>query len=201
MATVPLPSSALREVARRNAYYFRPFDPLYAPAVARWPRDGQELFWLAPKTLPPLTPAKVVAWTVTDGRPMLFHHDNVAEPIGYLELNPMPGEYGHFWLGHCIIRPEFRSSGQGRLLISLALELAFHELRATRVSLVVFPENMAAIRCYRQVGMMDVGDQYKYFEGTGRRHRMAQMTIDRASYLSKPLPHEFRSTPQDFSAE
>lgn len=194
MAVAPTPRPTVREVARRNAFHLRSFDPLFAPLIVSWPRDGQELFWLAPKTIPPLTPAKVVGWAVPEGHPMLFYHDTVAEPIGYLELNPMPADFGHHWLGHCIVRPEFRSIGQGRLMISLALELAFCIRRASRISLVVFPENVTAIRCYRRLGFVDVGDQHKYFQSTGKQHRMTQMTVDRAGFLSLPLPHEFRST-------
>lgn len=193
MAIAPTKQPAIREVARRNGFHLGEFDALYAPIIARWPRDGQELFWLAPKTIPPLTPAKVVGWAVPEGRPMLFKHDSVAEPIGYLELNPMPAEFSHYWFGHCVIRPEFRGTGQGRLMIALALEFAFHAKRASRVSLVVFPENVQAIRCYRRVGFVDAGDQYKYFQTTGKQHRMIQMTIDRGRYLSQPLPNEFRS--------
>lgn len=174
------------EVARRGPYVLSPFDRLMAPVVARWARDEQELFWLAPKTPPPLTAAKVVAWASPDGRPLLFYHDDAAEPVGYLELNPMPADWGHFWLGHCVTRPDLRGQGVGRHMIGLTIEFAFRHRRAYRVSLVVFPENTSAIRCYRNAGFVDAGEQWKFFATTGQQHRMIQMTIDRGRYLSLP---------------
>jgi RimJ/RimL family protein N-acetyltransferase len=184
------------EIIRQGTWFLSRFDALLAPLIARWAREGQDLFWLAPKTPPPLTPAKVVAWATPEGRPMLFWRDGTAEPLGYLELNPMPADYGHYWLGHCVIDPQSRGTGLGRCMISLSLELAFHAYRAYRVSLVVFPDNLAAIKCYEKAGMVDAGEQYKYFATTGHQHRMIQMTIERGQYLALPVPAAFRtSTP------
>lgn len=159
-----------------------------APTVASWAQDAHELFWLAPKTPSPLTAAKVVAWATADGRPLLFYRDDTPEPLGYLELNPMPADWGHYWLGHCVVKPESRGAGTGYKMISLVLEYAFRTRRAYRVSLVVFPENAAAIRCYRRAGFVEAGDQWKFFCTTGQQHRMLQMTIDRGRYLSFPAP-------------
>src|SRR5690606_34576824 len=140
------------------------------------------LFWLAPKTFPPLTAAKVVGWPGPDGCPLLLHREGNVEPLGYLELNPMPGEREHLWLGHCVIGPEHRGTGLGQVMIRLVLEEAFSRRRAWRVSLVVFPENHAAVRCYRSCGFCEVSNQHKYFPTTGGRHRMIQMTIDQAGF-------------------
>ncbi|MCL2330732.1 MAG: GNAT family N-acetyltransferase [Phycisphaerae bacterium] len=178
--------AANRPILRRNGFELAAFDALLAPLVARWTRDDRELFWLAPKTPPPLTAPKVAAWAGTDGRPIFFYHDTQPEPIGYFELNPMVADFGHFWLGHCIVRPDLRNAGFGQVMISLGLELAFREQRAYRVSLVVFPENTSAIRCYDRVGFVHVGDQHRFFPTTGRQHRMLQMSINRGQYLAMP---------------
>jgi RimJ/RimL family protein N-acetyltransferase len=194
MATAFAQTTTARQVICRGAFRLTAFDTLMAPVVARWPQDDQELFWLAPKTPPPMSAAGVVAWAGPEGRPLLFYHGTQPEPIGYFEINPMPADFGHYWLGHCVLRPDLRGGGRGRLMISLGLELAFREQRAYRVSLVVFPENVPAIRCYRHAGFVNAGDQYKFFQTTGKQHRMLQMTIDRGQYLSLPLPREFRSS-------
>jgi RimJ/RimL family protein N-acetyltransferase len=167
---------------RSGPYYLGPFDKLMAPIVAAWARDPHELFWLAPKTYPPLTAAKVVGWPGSDGCPLLFYRDGIVEPIGYLELNPMPGEREHLWLGHCVVAPARRGSGLGEVMINLVLEEAFQTRKAARVSLVVFPDNIAAIRCYRACGFTEVGEQVKYFPTTGRQHRMLQMSVTRVDH-------------------
>ncbi len=190
MRNAPSQTTIRRALARRGNLVLAPFESSMAPLVATWPRDGQELFWLAPKTVAPLTPAKVVAWAGPECRPLLFCQDDLIEPLGYLELNPMPADFGHYWLGHCIVHSSFRGRGLGRHMIGLGLDLAFRTQRAYRVSLVVFPDNAGAIRCYRNAGFVDAGDQYKYFPSTGRQHRMIQMTIDRGRYLALPVPHK-----------
>jgi RimJ/RimL family protein N-acetyltransferase len=146
---------------RSGPYYLGPFDKLMAPIVAAWARDPHELFWLAPKTYPPLTAAKVVGWPGSDGCPLLFYRDGIVEPIGYLEP---------------------RGSGLGEVMINLVLEEAFQTRKAARVSLVVFPDNIAAIRCYRACGFTEVGEQVKYFPTTGRQHRMLQMSVTRVDH-------------------
>jgi len=170
--------------ARQGLYFLAPFDRLMAPVVAAWARDLRELFWLAPSTPAPLTAAKVVGWTGPDSGPRLFGKDEILEPLGYLELNPMPGQPGHYWLGHCVIRPECRGTGLGRVMIELVLSEAFGRREAHRVSLMVFPENLNAYHCYLRVGFREVTDQYKYFATTGKRYRMLQMSIDRERHES-----------------
>ena len=180
MSTTSSPTAVVR--VRNGAYYLCAFDKLMAPIVAGWPRDDRELFWLAPKTPPPLTPAKVTAWPGPDGCPLLFRRDGVDEPLGYIELNPMPAQKRHLWMGHCVVPHERRGCGLGRAMVELMLDEAFLRRRADRVSLIVFPDNVRAIRCYRRVGFVDASEQLKHFPTTGRQHRMLRMSIDREQY-------------------
>ncbi len=163
------------------------FDRDAAPLVASWVRDPHELFWLAPKTLPPLSAEKIIEWPGPDGSPLLLYRDGDFEPVGYAELNPMPGQSYHLWIGHCIVRPELRQQGFGRALVEMLLHEAFQNRYATRVSLVVFPDNTAAIRCYRATGFLHIREQVRQMPSTGRRHCMVEMRITRAQYIA-PRP-------------
>jgi len=159
------------------------FDPLMAPLIVSWVQDMHELFWLAPKTVPPLTSAKVVAWPGPNGCPMLLYHQQRAEPIGYVELNPMPVQKEHLWMGHCLIQPEQRGVGLGRLTVEMLLKKAFLIDRAKMVSLVVFPGNIHAVRCYRATGFRHISELTKYFPHTGRQHCMLEMRLPCEEYL------------------
>jgi len=181
MGVVPLHAGKIH--VQSGPWCLAAFDPLMAPLIVSWVQDRHELFWLAPKTIPPLTPAKVVAWPGSDGCPMLLYGEQRAEPFGYVELNPMPGQKGHQWMGHCLIQPVQRGAGLGRLTVELMLEKAFLNDRAKTVSLVVFPDNTTAIRCYRATGFRQIGEQVKYFPNTGRQHCMLQMRLTRDEYL------------------
>jgi ribosomal protein S18 acetylase RimI-like enzyme len=180
MSVVPFQSTGI--VVRGGPYYLAAFDRAWAGKVATWARTPQELFWLAPSTPAPLTAAKVEAWPGPDGGPRLFHRERVTEPLGYLELNPMPGQGRHLWLGHCVIRPEHRGMGLGRIMIELVLDEAFLNRKARQVSLMVFPDNAGAVQCYRSAGFVEVTEQFKFFATTARRYRMLQMTIHLEGY-------------------
>jgi len=173
------------ELIREDPFTLTAFHSVWAPLVASWVTDPRELFWLAPKTSPPLTAEKVLAWPQPDGRPLLFWHADHAEPAGYAELNPMPGQTHHLWIGHCLIRPERRGMGWGRKIVDLLLRNAFTNGQACTVSLVVFPENTPAIRCYRSTGFRHVREQVRYLPSAQRHYCMIEMRITRKEYLER----------------
>lgn len=175
-----------RTYARSGPYALVEFNKLMAPVVMMWARNARELFWLAPSTAPPLTAAKVVGWAGPDSGPRLLCRDGSVEPVGYVELNLMPGQPGHLWIGHCVISPAQRGRGLGRLIVDLTLEEAFRIRQAQRVSLMVFPDNLPAYSCYAAAGFSQVADQFKYFSTTGRRYRMLQMSIAREQFEARP---------------
>ena len=155
----------------------RPFDPLYAAQISQWVETEEQLRWLAPSTQPPLTAAKVVGWTKPGGEAFLLTREGDAKPIGYGELNPMRGTVGHLWLGHVVVRPDQRDRGAGQALVRALLDRAFNTLLAGRVSLIVFPDNVAALQCYRRVGFALMGEEYHRFGGAGPKHRLFRLEI------------------------
>lgn len=157
------------------------FDMLYAPQIAAWVRSETELTWLAPGTSPPLTTAKVAAWG-GDGRRLMFWSDVSVTPIGYAEINGMVGRPGQMWIGHCIVDPAFAGRGLGGRFVRGLLTIAFDLLAADRVLLVVFPDNIGAIRCYEKNGMAITGRERRYFKTVGRQHVLVRMEIDKRSF-------------------
>lgn len=157
--------------------YLSAFDPLYAPLVASWVPNDQQATWLAPGTPPPLTAQKVLAWAKPTGRRYLLWEEAADQPIGYAELNDMPNTPGQMWIGHFLVDPMQRRRGCGRRFAQALMTIAFLENAATDVLLVVFPENEAAIRCYRRAGLNAVGYESEFFQATGHRHRFLRMGI------------------------
>ena len=180
MCIEPAPSADI--LTRKEPYYLVPFDKIMAPLVASWVADHHQLFWLAPQTYPPLTAEKVLAWHKPEANPLLFYRDGLDQPLGYGELNTMPGQKEHYWMGHCIIRPQSRGLGLGRQFVNLLLEYGFNKQNVKQISLIAFPENSAAIRCYLSCGFVNAGEQLKYFPTTGHQHRMVLMTVDSELY-------------------
>jgi RimJ/RimL family protein N-acetyltransferase len=150
------------------------FTPVHAPLVARWVRNAEELFWLAPSATPPLSAEKVVAWTRESGNPLVLL-DESGSPIGYAELNPMRDAPSHLWIGHLVLDPAHRGQGRGEAFVRLLLDHAFNHRRARLVSLIVFPGNRSAIKCYQRAGFLIQGEQFHTFGRSSQRQRMLHL--------------------------
>lgn len=153
------------------------FDSVFAPTIASWVRSDRELLWLAPRTRPPLTSAKVMAWARDRSSRILLWDAASASPVGYAELNEMPGERDHLWIGHLLASPQVRGRKIGHRFVHALLCRAFQDLMVRQVSLVVFPDNIAAIRCYEANGMQHAGREFKYVKETGARHEFLRMAL------------------------
>ena len=125
----------------------------------------------------PLTAEKVIGWHKATGESFVLVNEPDPAPIGYAELNPMQREPGHFWLGHAILRPNVRGQGLGQIFVRALVRHAFEQLAADRLSLIVFPENAAAVECYRRVGFSSVREEYHEFGDDRTKHRFLRLEI------------------------
>lgn len=82
------------------------------------------------------------ALTMTDG-------DDI---VGYLTLRIPAGGRSEQRMGFVIVNDSKRGRGLGKSLVSMAIDYAFSELNATKVSLGVFENNPSAIHCYEAAG-------------------------------------------------
>jgi RimJ/RimL family protein N-acetyltransferase len=155
--------------------HLRRFLPRDAQTVADWVEDDRELLWLAPSTPAPLTAEKVLAWTQERGKPFVMCGEDEEVPLGYAELNPLRNRANHRWIGHIILAPAWRRRGLGVSFIRLLLDHAFHDLRADLVSLIVFPNNRQAIRCYLEAGFKFQEEQYHQFGQPAKSYRMLHL--------------------------
>ena len=152
-----------------------PFRVAHADLILSWVRDPREAFWLAPRTPPPLTPAGVIEWQTPGHQGFMLHAADVPLPIGYGELNLLNGARRRYWLGHLIVDPARRGRGYGVALTRLLVGRAFARHAAREVTLVVFPENRAAIACYRAAGLHEDGYETHEFPAYGCRVCLLRM--------------------------
>ena len=156
-----------------------PFDPASADLVVSWVQDANESYWLAPKSVSPLTSAEVLRWRKPDHNPYLLVEGEQREPVGYGELNRITGPRRQYWLGHLLVAPAFRGRGYGLQLTALLLAEAFEQRGAQRVTLVAFPENTAALACYRAAGLVEDGWEWHTFPAYGRRACLVRLAASR----------------------
>jgi RimJ/RimL family protein N-acetyltransferase len=186
-----------RQGGGERSCFLTPFDALYAREVASWVRSDRELIWLAPSTPGPLTVQKVLAWGKNRDHCFLFWNGLQDVPIAYAELNKMSERPQTMWIGHFVLDPAHRGRSYGTQFARAMLASAFLACAATDVLLVVFPDNVAAIRCYERAGMAVVGRERKYFETIGEEYGFLRMGMHRARFCrlvaanqmpDKPLP-------------
>ncbi|MFQ5495063.1 MAG: GNAT family N-acetyltransferase, partial [Phycisphaerae bacterium] len=114
-------------------------------------------------------------------------HPVKREPLGYGELNPMRRR-DRWWLGHILVQPALRGQGVGRLLVERLVDHAYTRLGATRVILVVSPDNTRALRCYQSVGFSVVGEERHAIANRGGSVRLARLELDAAARWTQRLP-------------
>lgn len=156
-----------------------PFAPVWAELVVSWVRDAREAYWLAPKSRPPLTATEILRWARPDHEPYMLLQGEQVAPIGYGELNRLVGGRRQYWLGHLVVDPALRGRGYGVQLTALLLQEAFEQRGARRVTLVVFPDNTAALACYRAAGMVEDGREWHTFPAYGRREGLVRLAAAR----------------------
>lgn len=158
----------------------RRWNPHDARSIVQWVHTADELAWLAPGTAGPLTAQKAVDWTGPRDNPLaLWCADQL---VGYGELNPMPSGRRHYWIGHVIVEPHCRGRGWGRVFVEGMLALAFRRWQAAKVSLIVFPQNESAFRCYQRVGLRRTGSHRQHIAATGQTLPVAVMSMTARQY-------------------
>lgn len=166
------------------------FDPEFAATIVSWVPTETNLLWLAPRTPPPLTVQKVFGWNAERTTPYLLFADGGQTPSGYAELNRMKTDPTNLWLGHVVIDPKRRRRGLGSHLVLMLLDEAFDSGGAAKVSLVVFPANSGAMRCYLRCGFVLSREEYHRFQPRGPKHRMLRMDFPRARWLKRRRPND-----------
>lgn len=164
--------------ARRPTGSLRPFIFPDAQTVASW-INPREAFLIAPRSRPPITAHTVLGWGEAEGERFMLL-DRAGAPVAYGEVNRMSLRRHVYWLGHLVVDPARRRQGYGTLLTRLLLGYAFEQLLAHKVTLVVFPDNHAAISCYESAGMHIEGHETHWFAAYRRRMRLVRMAIERA---------------------
>lgn len=163
--------------------------PRHIPTICKWIRTEEELRFLSPSLEFPLTPEKVVSWKQAGGRVLVWEGADNGTPIAYGELNPMKHERRHWWLGHVLVHPEFRGLGLGKAFVRMLLASAASEALVDRISLIVFPDNLAALRCYESVGFRVIGEEYHRYPGHDRRERLKRLELQLPKSKTAPFMH------------
>ncbi len=142
----------------------RPYKPCDAEAVVSWAEDERTLrMWTADRFKDDAWPLPAERFNAYyrqfDGEDNVFPmtaFDECGIPAGHLFLRYTGPDTVR--IGFVIADPKRRGRGEGREMIALAVEYARRFLLAKTVTLGVFADNPAALRCYTAAGFRPVGE-------------------------------------------
>lgn len=159
----------------------RNFIPTDGEPVASWVTDERTLRIWAAATYPrfPVAAAEInhryeaLRGSISSFHALMAEEDGV--PVGHMILHYLDPEQTVVHFGYVIVDPACRGRGIGSRMLRQALDMAFGEMQAQRVSLMVLDCNARAHQCYRKLGFRDVPDTTETMriqETEWVRHRM-----------------------------
>lgn len=127
----------------------RPFLESDLPAVCAFPRDPQELYFMFPKAVYPLTQEQLRAAVAARAEAtVVLAKGAVAGFANFYEWE-MGGRCS---MGNVIVSPAVRGRGVARYLVSRMAETAFTRYDAREVALCCFSTNTPALLLYTRMG-------------------------------------------------
>ena len=145
-----------------------------ASQIAQWLRDEQVFIWWSAGNMGtyPLVSEKLNAYyapgvAAGDWFPRVMEEDGKA--VGSMLMRWKDREAGILHFGFIVVNPDARGKGLGYAMLAMALEYAFYLKGAKRVTLHVFADNAAAIRCYERLGFTRTGEFTAEIDGKKAR--------------------------------
>lgn len=140
----------------------RPYKPCDAAYIEKWIINEKQFYqWSADRMGEyPLTTEKLndyyklaedsgTLWQMTA-------FDEAKVPVGYFIMRFTDDELKSVRLGFIIVDSSIRGKGYGKEMLKLAINYAFEILKTTEVTLGVFANNPAALRCYEAAGFREL---------------------------------------------
>lgn len=160
----------------------RPFRKEDAAAVCGWIRTEKELYdWSADRYgCFPIGPETVLlayaAQEEVGPFVPLTAEDGEGNVTGHLVIRrPDPSEETVWRFGFVILAPDARGRGLGQEMLRSAARYARDALGASRITLGVFEDNTAAVRCYAAAGFVPTGSVW--YELPSGRRRCTEMEL------------------------
>jgi RimJ/RimL family protein N-acetyltransferase len=130
-------------------YNNRPVNKQDFYTISRFPQDEQELFFIYPRWVYPVTPEAMEELAAQRLKATVITYNK--EVVGYCNLYDL-SEGNHCWLGNVIISPAFRGKGAGKYLIETMMDKARREIGVRQLKLMCHNINTKALVFYNRTG-------------------------------------------------
>ena len=157
-------------------------EPEDAPYLHAWQSDPETMTWWD-RVYPPLPP-DLLAPRLADAPPPSFAEPSflVADratgtPIGWCGLHHPSVVHRHAELAVLVGDPAYRGRGYGADATRTLCRFGFERMGLARITLTVFPGNVAARRTYERVGFVEEGLRRRAFWKRGAWHDLVHMAV------------------------
>ncbi|HIT67600.1 MAG TPA: GNAT family N-acetyltransferase [Candidatus Merdisoma merdipullorum] len=169
----------------------RPYMRQDAGAVLSWLTDERAFhLWSAGKLQRfPAAPEELNAFydKNADGTLWGFTAFDGERPAGHVMMRYLDEDRKEIRLGLIVVNGQRRGKGYGREMVSMAARYAFDFAGAQRVSIAVFTENPAAIRCYEACGFRRTkGKEPENFSCMGEQWELVELELKKEKREEKP---------------
>lgn len=160
----------------------RPFEPDDSRKIVSWISDSLSFYrWSAGRLGDyPLTPERLIQYYSDKEKcdcAMPFAVFDETGIAGHFIIRFLDREMKHARLGFIIVDSARRGQNLGGQMLALAIAYCKNMLKAETVSLGVFKNNPAAIRCYEKVGLIPNPDKTAVLEINGEEWECIEMEM------------------------
>ena len=163
-----------------TVFTFRPVCPTDLSIICSFPQGPQELYFMFPKAVYPLTPSQLQAAIDQRHEATVILEDD--EVRGFANFNIFePGI--RCGIGNVIVSSEYRNHGIGRALVNEMVRKAFTDYDAQTVELSCFNENVPGLLFYPKLGFQPVSLDER-LDWTGKTVVSIHFALSRSVWLT-----------------
>ncbi|MBP5581366.1 MAG: GNAT family N-acetyltransferase [Ruminococcus sp.] len=161
----------------------RKFEPADGAVILSWIKNEREFrMWSADRFGDyPITPDAFAAhYNKCEDTGLFFPFtavDDKGRVVGHMILRYTDDTKTEVRFGFVIVDSSCRGKGLGREMLELAKKYAVDVLHAKKLSLGVFENNPAALKCYRSVGFEECQCGEEFFDVLGEHWKCIELTL------------------------
>lgn len=146
--------------------------------ICGFPKTVDELFFMFPKAVYPLTPAQLEEAIRERSDSTVVEQDG--KVVGFANFYQWE-RHGMCSIGNVIVSPSVRGQGVGRYLIETMIALAFSKYLASEVTISCFNGNVVGLLLYAKLGFQPTEIEERQ-DNKGHRVALIHLRLSRERY-------------------
>lgn len=165
----------------------RPYEKSDSARILSWLEDESAFRkWSADRYGSyPITPDEMNAFYAENPKMIPLTAVDGEETVGHMIMRFTDKAKRVIRFGFIIVDSKIRGRGYGRKMLSLALERAFGDMGASKVTIGVFENNPPAQKCYYSLGFAHREDWDEYLSIMGEKWKCLEFELTKEDYYNR----------------